>query len=181
MLRAHAKQICRRKMLLMDKPRNILFLCTANSARSVMAEGLITTKSKGSFIGYSAGSHPGGKVNPFALEMLKTIGYPSDKLRSKSWDEFAQPGAPKMDIVITVCANAAGEVCPVWPGHPSTAHWGFDDPAAEQGSIEQKRAAFNTIFLQIEKRIEKFLALPFGQLSDVELKQALQKIGDSAP
>jgi arsenate reductase (thioredoxin) len=169
-------------MLLMSKPpRNILFLCTANSARSVMAEGLITTKSKGRLIGYSAGSHPGGKVNPFAIEMLKTVGYPTETLRSKSWDEFAEPNGPPMDIIITVCANAAGEVCPVWPGHPSTAHWGFDDPAAEQGSIEQKRAAFKKIFHQMEGRIEKFLALPLDKLTDAELKQALQKIGNAAP
>jgi arsenate reductase (thioredoxin) len=166
----------------MNKPnKNILFLCTANSARSVMAEGLMTIKSKGRFTGYSAGSHPGGKVNPFAVEMLKTIGYTTEKLRSKSWDEFAEPKAPHMDIIITVCANAAGEVCPIWPGHPSTAHWGFDDPAAEQGSDEQKRAAFKKIFLQIEKRIEKFVALPLDRLSDAELKKELQKIGDSAP
>ncbi len=166
----------------MNKPRkNILFLCTANSARSVMAEGLMTVKSKGRFVGYSAGSHPGGKVNPFAIERLKTIGYPLEKLRSKSWDEFAAPDAPHMDIIITVCANAAGEVCPIWPGHPSTAHWGFDDPAAEQGSDEKKSAAFKKIFLQIEKRIDTFLALPLDKLSDAELKQALQKIGDSAP
>jgi arsenate reductase (thioredoxin) len=161
--------------------KNILFLCTANSARSVMAEGLMTIKSQGRFVGYSAGSHPGGKVNPYAIEMLKTIGYQTDKLRSKSWDEFAAPNAPHMDIIITVCANAAGEVCPVWPGHPSTAHWGLEDPAAEQGSDEQKRAAFRKIFLQIEKRIEKFLALPLDQLSDVALKNELQKIGDAAP
>ncbi|MEY4730771.1 MAG: hypothetical protein RL020_1929 [Pseudomonadota bacterium] len=160
---------------------NILFLCTANSARSVMAEGLMTIKSKGRFVGYSAGSHPGGKVNPFALEMLKTVGYTTEKLRSKSWDEFATPNAPHMDIVITVCANAAGEVCPVWPGHPSTAHWGFNDPAAEQGSDEKKRAAFKKIFLQIEKRIEKFLALPLDKLTDAELKRELKKIGDTAP
>jgi arsenate reductase len=160
---------------------NILFLCTANSARSVMAEGLLTVKSKGRFIGYSAGSHPGGRVSPYAIEMLKTIGYQIEKLRSKSWDEFAAPNAPHMDIIITVCANAAGEECPVWPGHPSTAHWGFDDPAAEQGSDEQKRAAFKKIFQQIERRIEKFLALPLDKLSDAELKQALQKIGASAP
>jgi arsenate reductase (thioredoxin) len=166
----------------MSKPtRNVLFLCTANSARSVMAEGLITTKSKGRFIGYSAGSHPGGQVNPFAIEMLKTVGYPTETLRSKSWDEFAQAGVPPMDIIITVCANAAGEVCPVWPGHPSTAHWGFDDPAAEQGSDEQTRAAFKKIFRQIEKRIEQFLALPLDKLTDAELKQTLQKIGDAAP
>ncbi len=166
----------------MNKPsKNILFLCTANSARSVMAEGLMTVNSKGRFVGYSAGSHPGGKVNPFAMEMLKTIGYQTEKLRSKSWDEFAAPDAPQMDIIITVCANAAGEVCPIWPGHTSTAHWGFDDPAAEQGSDEQKRAAFKKIFSQIEKRINKFLALPLDQLSDAELKKELQKIGDAAP
>jgi arsenate reductase (thioredoxin) len=166
----------------MNEPsKNILFLCTANSARSVMAEGLMTIKSKGRFIGYSAGSHPGGKVNPFAVEMLKTIGYQTEKLRSKSWDEFAEANAPHMDIIITVCANAAGEVCPFWPGHPSTAHWGFDDPAAEQGSDEKKRAAFKKIFLQIEKRIEKFLVLPLDKLTDAELKKALQKIGDEAP
>ncbi|MGB8339471.1 MAG: arsenate reductase ArsC [Burkholderiales bacterium] len=160
---------------------NILFLCTANSARSVMAEGLTTVKSRGRLAGYSAGSHPGGKINPFAVEMLKTIGYATEKLRSKSWDEFAEPNAPHMDIVITVCANAAGEVCPVWPGHPSTAHWGFADPAAEQGSDEQKRAAFQKIFQQIEKCIENFLALPLDKLTDAELKTALQKIGDTAP
>lgn len=166
----------------MNKPsKNILFLCTANSARSVMAEGLMTVKSKGRFVGYSAGSFPGGKVNPFAIEMLKTVGYATEKLRSKSWDEFAAPDAPHMDIIITVCANAAGEVCPIWPGHPSTAHWGFDDPAAEQGSDAQKRAAFKKIFQQIEKRIDKFLALPLDKLSDAELKQVLQKIGDVAP
>jgi arsenate reductase (thioredoxin) len=159
---------------------NILFLCTANSARSVMAEGLMTVKSKGRFVGFSAGSHPGGKVNPFAIEMLKTIGYPTGKLRSKSWNEFATPDALPMDIIITVCDNAAGEVCPVWPGHRSTAHWGFDDPAAEQGSEEQKRATFKKIFLQIEKRIEKFLALPLDKLTDAELKKELQKIGDAA-
>jgi arsenate reductase (thioredoxin) len=169
-------------MLQMNQPsKNILFLCTANSARSVMAEGLMTVKSKGRFIGYSAGSHPGGKVNPFAIEMLKTIGYTTEKLRSKSWDEFAASNAPQMDIIISVCANAAGEACPVWPGHPSTAHWGFDDPAAEQGSDEQKRAAFKKIFRQIEKRIDQFLALPLDQHSDAELKLALQKIGASAP
>jgi arsenate reductase len=113
--------------------------------------------------------------------MLQTIGYPTETLRSKSWDEFAAAGAPPMDIIITVCANAAGEVCPIWPGHPSTAHWGFDDPAAEQGSNEQKRAAFKKIFQQIDKRIEKFLALPLDQFNETELKRALQKIGDSAP
>jgi arsenate reductase len=146
-----------------------------------MSEGLMTVKSKGRFVGYSAGSHPGGKVNPFAIEMLKTIGYATEKLRSKSWAEFAERNAPHMDIIITVCAKAAGEACPIWPGHPSTAHWGFDDPAAEQGGDEQKRAAFKKIFLQIEKRIEKFLTLPLDKLTDVELKKALDKIGDAAP
>ncbi|MGB8855983.1 MAG: arsenate reductase ArsC [Burkholderiales bacterium] len=159
--------------------KNVLFLCTANSARSLMAEGLMSVKSKGRYIGYSAGSHPSGRVNPYAVEMLKIISYPTENLRSKSWDEFAGPNAPHMDLIITVCANAAGEVCPVWPGHPSTAHWGFDDPATEQGSDEHKRAAFNKIFLQIEKRIDNFLGLPLDQLSDADLKGELQKIGEA--
>ena len=120
------------------KTYNILFLCTHNSARSVLGEALASTHHSGRFVGYSAGSTPGGKVNPFAAELALKMGYPADKLRSKSWDEFAAPGAPVMDFIITVCDNAAGEVCPIWPGHPATAHWGFPDPSQVTGDDEAK-------------------------------------------
>jgi len=162
-----------------DKTCNILFLCTGNSARSIMAEALVTTLSKGRFIGYSAGSKPGGKVNPFAIEQVRKTGYPVENLRSKSWDEFAAPGAPHMDFIITVCDNAAGEACPLWPGHPATAHWGFEDPAAVEGNDEAKRAAFEKIFKQIMARMHMFLSLPAHMLEKHAIQQALQKIGDS--
>lgn len=164
-------------MTMTDKTYNILFLCTGNSARSIMAEALITTLSKGRFIGYSAGSKPGGKVNPFAIEQVKKTGYPVENLRSKSWDEFAAPGAPHMDFIITVCDNAAGEACPVWPGHPATAHWGFEDPAAVEGSDEQKRAAFEKIYRQIMGRMQTFLSLPVHMLEKHAIKQEIEKIG----
>lgn len=160
-----------------DKTYNILFLCTGNSARSIMAEALVTTLSQGRFIGYSAGSKPGGKVNPFAIEQVKKTGYPVENLRSKSWDEFASPGAPHMDFIITVCDNAAGEACPVWPGHPATAHWGFEDPAAVEGSDEQKRAAFEKIYRQIMGRMQTFLSLPVHMLEKHAIKQEIEKIG----
>ncbi len=164
-------------MLLMEKQKlNVLFLCTHNSARSVMAEGLMTIKGKGRFVGYSAGSQPSGRVNPFAIEILKTIGYPAQQVSSKSWDVFASANAPKMDMVITVCDNAAGEVCPVWPGHPLTAHWGFADPSATQGSDEDKRAAFKKIFHQIETHIDRLVAMPLNEMSATEKQIAVRQI-----
>ena len=151
-------------------PYNILFLCTGNSARSIMAEAIVTTMSKGRFIGYSAGSHPTGVVNPFAVEVVRAIGYPLDKLRSKSWDDFARPGAPPMDFIITVCDNAAGELCPVWPGKPVTAHWGFPDPAAVTGADEQKRQAFTHVSQGIRSRLNFLLALPPQKLDAMSIQ-----------
>ncbi|MBI1892004.1 MAG: arsenate reductase ArsC [Burkholderiales bacterium] len=162
-----------------DKVYNVLFLCTGNSARSIMAEALVTTMGKGRFKGYSAGSHPGGKVNPFAVEQIQPTGYDSANLRSKSWDEFAAPDAPQMDFIITVCDNAAGEACPVWPGHPVSAHWGFEDPAAAEGSDEEKRAVFTKVFRQIASRMNTFVNLPIAMLDKNAIKQEMQKIGES--
>ena len=161
------------------KTYNVLFLCTGNSARSIMAEALVTSMGKGRFRGFSAGSQPGGKVNPFAIEQVKATGYPVDNLRSKSWDEFAAPDAPQMDFIITVCDNAAGEVCPVWPGHPVSAHWGFEDPAAVEGSDEEKRAAFSKIFKQIVSRMNTFVNLPVDMLDKNAIRSEMQKIGDT--
>jgi arsenate reductase len=162
-----------------DKTYNVLFLCTGNSARSIMAEALVTTMSKGRFQGYSAGSKPGGKVNPFAIEKVKEAGYPVENLRSKSWDEFARPDAPQMDFIITVCDNAAGEICPFWPGHPTTAHWSFEDPAAVEGTDEEKRAAFNKIFKQIVARMNTFVSLPMHMLDKHAIQREIKKIGDT--
>lgn len=163
-----------------NKTYNVLFLCTGNSARSIMAEALAIMMSKGRLNGFSAGSKPGGKVNPFAIEQVKKIGYPVDKLRSKSWDEFAAPGAPRMDFIITVCDNAAGETCPCWPGNPATAHWGFEDPAAVQGSDEDKRTAFEKIFKQISIKMQVFLNQPLDVLDQHSIQQELKKIGEMA-
>lgn len=160
-----------------DKTFNILFLCTGNSARSIMAEALVTTMSKGRFQGFSAGSKPGGTVNPFAIEQVGKTGYPVDKLRSKSWDEFAGPDAPHMDFIITVCDNAAGEVCPYWPGHPATAHWGFEGPAAVEGTDAQKRAAFEKVFKQILARMNSFVSLPVHLLDKHAIQREIDKIG----
>jgi arsenate reductase (thioredoxin) len=162
------------------KTYNVLFLCTGNSARSIMAEALVTTMGKGRLKGFSAGSKPGGKVNPFAIEQVKKIGYPVAGLRSKSWDEFAQPDAPRMDFIITVCDNAAGETCPYWPGNPATAHWGFEDPAAVEGSEEEKRAAFERVFKQIMERMTIFVNLPMATLDKHAIQQKIQKIGETA-
>lgn len=159
---------------------NVLFLCTGNSARSVMAEALVTILGEGRFKGFSAGSKPGGRVNPFAIEQIKACDpdYPTDAMRSKSWDEFAGSDAAKMDFIITVCDNAAGEVCPYWPGHPATAHWGFDDPSALEGTDEAKRALFNKIFHQIEKKVELFVKLPLQTMDAESIQRELGAIGE---
>lgn len=166
----------------MSQPHyNILFLCTGNSARSIMAEGIVNILAGDRFTAYSAGSKPGGVVNPFAIEKLAGIGYDTSNLRSKSWDEFAVAGAPEMDFIITVCDNAAGEVCPFWPGKPSTAHWGFADPAAVEGSDNEKREAFNLIFQQIRNRVMAFLALPLEKLDAMSIQAEMRAIGNKAP
>ena len=162
-----------------DKTFNVLFLCTGNSARSVMAEALITTMGHGRFQGYSAGSFPNGTVNPFAIEQIEHTDYPVTNLRSKSWDEFAAADAPQMDFIITVCDNAAGEVCPIWPGHPLTAHWGFEDPAALNGSDEEKRALFHKVFRQIMARISIFVSLPLSMLEKNVIHHEMKKIGET--
>jgi protein-tyrosine-phosphatase len=159
---------------------NVLFLCTGNSARSILAESLLNTLGKGRFCAFSAGSHPGGQVNPFALALLEKNRFPTGELRSKSWDEFAQPDAPQLDFVVTVCDNAAGEICPVWPGQPITAHWGIPDPAAAAGSDEQKRHAFVDAMNQLQRRISMFVSLPFATLDGMKLQHAVREIGKTA-
>ena len=156
---------------------NVLFLCTGNSARSVLAEGFLNSAGAGRFQAFSAGSHPTGKPNPFALELLAKHGISTAGLRSKNWDEFARPGAPEMHFIFTVCDSAAGETCPVWPGHPVTAHWGVADPAAVQGSDEEKRRAFLDAFRLLSNRIRLFINLPFERLERRALEQKLDQIG----
>ena len=155
----------------------VLFLCTGNSARSIMAEGILNRLGKGRFSAFSAGSHPAGKVNTFAIEQLKHAGLPTDGFRSKSWDEFSSPDAPQLDFVFTVCDNAAGEVCPVWPGQPMTSHWGIEDPAGIEGSDTEKKHAFSVAFTQLNRRISIFLSLPFTKLDAMSLKRELDTIG----
>jgi arsenate reductase (thioredoxin) len=164
-----------------DHVLNVLFLCTGNSARSILAESFLNSLAinKGRFHAYSAGSHPSGQVNPLAIELLEKIHLPTAGLRSKSWDEFAQPDAPKLDFVFTVCDNAANEVCPVWPGQPMTAHWGVADPAAVEGSDEVKRKAFFLAFSQLSRRIELFANLPMDKLDRIKLQNSLNDIGKS--
>lgn len=159
-----------------DRPINVLFLCTHNSARSVMAEALLNTIGGEHFQAFSAGSMPSGRVNPFALEMVKTIGYLTENIRSKSWDEFAKPGAPHMDIIITVCDDAAGETCPIWPGHPATAHWGFPDPSNTPGGDTEKRKAFDQTFHAIRRRVELLANTPVDKLERLALTKELKRI-----
>jgi len=158
---------------------NVLFLCTGNSARSILAEAYLNHAGKGRFKAYSAGSRPGGKVNPFALELLQKSRIDTAGLRSKSWDEFAQPGAPRMDFVFTVCDNAAAEPCPYWPGQPMSAHWGVEDPAAVEGSDEDKRRAFKVAFSLLSARINLLLNLPVDKLDRMSLQKKLLEIGKS--
>ena len=157
--------------------KNVLFLCTGNSARSILAEVHMNSAGKGRFRAFSAGSHPAGRVNPFALELLRKNHLPTEGLRSKNWDEFARAGAPKLDLVFTVCDNAAGETCPVWPGQPITAHWGVADPAAVQGTDAEKRKAFLRAFTELSARINLLLALPVDKLDRRVLQKKLNDIG----
>jgi len=156
---------------------NVLFLCTGNSARSILAEAYLNTAGKGRFKAFSAGSKPGGRVNPFALELLQKTRIDTAGLRSKSWHEFAKPGSPEMDFVFTVCDNAAAEECPYWPGQPMTAHWGVPDPAAVEGSDEDKRRAFHEAFRALSTRINLFVSLPMEKLDRLALQKRLQEIG----
>jgi arsenate reductase len=156
---------------------SILFLCTGNSARSILAEAILNREAKGKFVAYSAGSQPKGEVHPFALDLLKKMNYPTGGLRSKGWEEFAEAGAPELDFVFTVCDNAANEVCPIWPGQPMTAHWGIEDPAAVDGAPIQKEAAFVTAFRYLRNRITVFTALPLGSISKMTLSAKLHQIG----
>ena len=157
--------------------RNVLFLCTGNSARSILAEAILNQKGRPNFTAYSAGSHPAGRINPYAIKQLEIVRLPVSNLRSKSWDEFAKPGAPKMDFIFTVCDNAKGEVCPIWPGQPVTAHWGVPDPAAVTGTPEEIEHAFRETFMILERRISLFLCLPLASLETLAIKKEVDNIG----
>jgi arsenate reductase len=156
---------------------NVLFLCTGNSARSILAESIMNKLGKGKFRGFSAGSHPKGEVHPIALALLRQLGFPTEGLRSKSWDEFAAPGSPPLDFVFTVCDKGAGEVCPYWPGQPMTAHWGIPDPAAVEGTDIEKTMAFREAFRSMETRIKIFLSLPISSIDRMRLQERLDAIG----
>jgi arsenate reductase (thioredoxin) len=162
-----------------ERTFNVLFLCTGNSARSILAEATLNQLGAGRFKAWSAGSHPNGKVNPFAIELLAKNRMAVDELRSKSWDEFAQPGAPELDFVFTVCDSAAGEVCPIWPGQPIRAHWGVPDPAAVEGEDETKRHAFMSAYTALRRRIELFINLPLDKIEKNALAEKLRGIGKS--
>jgi protein-tyrosine-phosphatase len=158
--------------------RNVLFLCTGNSARSILAEALLNYRGKGRYRAFSAGSHPKGAVHPLALDTLQRHHVPFGEVRSKNWNEFATAGAPVMDFVFTVCDNAAGEVCPIWPGQPITAHWGIADPAAVEGTDDERRRAFTNAFRELDTRIQLFTALPFDRLDRLAIKQEVDRIGN---
>ena len=164
---------------MVSKIYNVLFICTGNSARSIMAEAILNNLGRGRFIAYSAGSHASGTINPYALELIKSNHLPHEHLRSKSWDEYSTPEAPVMDFVITVCDNAAHEVCPIWPGSPLTAHWGFEDPASVEGSDEEKRDAFKKVFHEIRSRVSAFAQLPLESLDHLSIKHEMDKIGQA--
>ena len=166
---------------MVDRPHNVLFLCTGNSARSIIAEALINERAAGRFNGFSAGSHPKGAVHPIALELLKRMKLPTEGLRSKSWDEFAARHGPPLDFVFTVCDNAAGEVCPYWPGQPMTAHWGLPDPAAVDGSETDKWVAFRDTFKALDTRIKILTSLPLASLDQIKLQEHLDAIGSTPP
>jgi len=167
--------------MMSERSFNVLFLCTGNSARSILAESIVNHLGAGRFKGYSAGSHPRGRVHPYALDQLASLGFPAAGMHSKSWDVFAVAGAPHMDFVFTVCDDAAGEACPAWPGQPMTAHWGLPDPAAVEGSEIDKRAAFRAAFAALERRIRLFMSLPFASLDRMALQQRLDAIGTRTP
>ena len=160
-----------------DKHYNVLFLCTGNSARSIMAEAILNHKGKGRVTAFSAGSHPSGAVRPEALKQIESAGMSTEDLRSKSWDEFAKPGAPELHFVFTVCDNAASEVCPYWPGQPMTAHWGVPDPAAVKGTEDEIARAFHDAFVTLERRITLFLALPLATLEEMTIHEEIKRIG----
>lgn len=162
-----------------DHVFNVLFLCTGNSARSIMGEAVLNQLGEGRFRGFSAGSHPKGSVHPLALKVLREAEFPAEGMRSKSWSEFAESGAPVMDFVVTVCDNAAGETCPFWPGQPMTAHWGIEDPAAVEGTEIEKERAFVTALRYLRNRIAAFTALPVKSLDEVSLQSQLREIGQS--
>jgi arsenate reductase len=164
---------------MIDKPYNVLFLCTHNSARSILAEAIMNRLGGGNFKAFSAGSQPRGQVHPFALDLLRNAGHNVSELRSKSWQEFSRPGAPPLDFVFTVCDNAANEACPVWPGQPMTAHWGVPDPSLVEGSQPERRLAFADTMRMLSQRISIFMSLPFGSLDKMSLQNRLREIGRS--
>ncbi len=161
----------------MQKHYNVLFLCTGNSARSIMAEAIMNYKGRPNFTAYSAGSHPSGVIRPEAIAELESVHLPTNGLRSKSWEEFAKSDAPKLDFVFTVCDNAAKEICPFWPGQPLTAHWGVSDPAAVHGTAEEIKGAYREAFLTLERRIDLFLSLPLASIDKMAIKNEIDKIG----
>jgi arsenate reductase (thioredoxin) len=160
-----------------EQPYNVLFLCTGNSARSIIAEAILNKIGAGKFVAYSAGSQPNGQVNPHTIQLLQSLGYETSRLRSKSWHEFAKPGAPPLDFTFTVCDNAAGETCPVWPGQPMTAHWGVPDPAEAKGSSAEIALAFKDVYRMLNQRIGIFVALPIRSLDQLTLQARLKEIG----